>query len=138
MLLKDVKELLFQTGDLRLLTKNNGEVRITDLFLNGDGKLRLEQYSTINKKELEEHSSNGVINGDTLDSLLGCVKLWTLFEEDETTDENSTYEYINWFFENYDVDKIIEFPKLDFNDTVIEFMDSSIDEMLYIGISSLN
>ena len=134
MLLKDVKELLFQTGDLRLLTKNNGEVRITDLFLNGDGKLRLEQYSTINKKELEEHSSNGVINGDTLDSLLGCVKLWTLFEEDETTDENSTYEDLNWFFENYDVDKIVEFPKLDFNDTVIQFMDSSIDEMLYIGI----
>lgn len=138
MLLKEVKELLAKTGDLRLLTRDNGEVRITDLFLNGDGYLRLEQYSTINKKELEEHSSNGFVNGDTVDSLLGCVKLWTLFEEDETTNEDSTYEDINWFFENYNVDKIVELPKLDFNDTVIEFMDSSIDEMLYAGTSSLN
>lgn len=134
MLLRDVKELLGKTGDLRLLKRESGEVLITDLFLNGDGLIRLEQYSTIIKEELMDYSHDGVIDEDSVDELLGCSKLWLLFEEDEATDLCSKSEDINSFLENYDVKDIVNLPKLSFNKTVIEFMDSNIEELLYIGV----
>lgn len=138
MLLRDVKELLNQKGEIRLLTRENDEVRVTDLFLNGDGLLRLEQYSTINKEELLEHAVDGVITELSVDSLLGCVKLWTLFEEDEDTNLLSENEEINKVLKDIEdylaENNLEELPKMSFYTPDIAFMDSDEEKLFYIGI----
>lgn len=138
MLLRDVKELLNQKGEIRLLTRENDEVRVTDLFLNGDGLLRLEQYSKINKEELLEHAVDGVITELSVDSLLGCVKLWTLFEEDEDTNLLSENEEINKVLKDIEdylaENNLEELPKMSFYTPDIAFMDSDEEKLFYIGI----
>lgn len=129
--LKQVKYLVNITGDLRKLVKEYDGIRIYDLFINVEGNLMLEQYSVINKSELEEiaQEKNEVINADTVDTLLSCVKLWYTSEQDE-----NFLNEVKEFFDNFDVEKVSTLPQLSFNDTVIEFIDSDLNEILYRGV----
>lgn len=133
MILTELKELLMETGDLRLLEKENGEVRVTDLFLNGDTQIRLEQYSTINKSELERFADGKEINGDCVDDLLSCVKLWCLFAEETDTPFDFRIKELEELFDDYDIDTIKKLPEMNFNETVISFMDSNLDKLLFRG-----
>ena len=50
MILKELKLLLSDTGDIRFITKESDEIHVTDIFLNGDGLVRIEKYAGFTKK----------------------------------------------------------------------------------------
>lgn len=142
MLLENVKEVLMKVGDLRLLSRENKEVRITDLFLNGDGQIRLEQYSTINKEDAIKHSDDKIITEESIEMLLSCIKLWSLFDGDnesisENPEINSFLEDIKDYLSNHNLENLEDLSRLNYNQPVIEFFDNDKDKMLYIAVSNV-
>lgn len=124
--MKKVKELLNKFGDIRILTKENNEVRITDLFLNADDEIRLEQYSTISKMDLDvmaKECNHTKVSSDTLNELLCCIKLWSL------NDMENFNSVITDIMSNYDFEHLLA---LDANDTVIDFINLNLNEMAFI------
>lgn len=131
MMLEDVKKILKVTGDLRLLTKENGGVRITDLFLNDDCEVRLEQYSVITKEDIQNEtniSDKDISISEVIDNLLSSVKLWLLFEDDNAKEGFDKFENL---FIPFIVDDISKIPYKEFNETIIDFLNGDLDQLLF-------
>lgn len=135
MLLKDVLNLLGGTDDIRVLEKDtDGFVTVSDLFLNGDGYVRLEEYHRITKEQVLKELSSVDEYGNTdcgcsaVDTVLGYTPLYTLFEEDEDTDQEINIELVDNLLDGVDIDNLLI---MDYNEAVIDFMNSDLTKLVF-------
>jgi hypothetical protein len=135
MILKDVLSLLGGTDDIRVLEKDtDGFVTVSDLFLNGDGYVRLEEYHRITKEQVLKELSSVDEYGNTdcgcsaVDTVLSYTPLYTLFEEDENTDQEINIELIDDLFDGVDIDNLLI---MDYNEAVIDFMNSDLTKLVF-------
>lgn len=134
MTLKEVKDLLKGIEILRLVTKENegfytGErIRIFDLFLNGDGLVRLEVYDAISRKDLDEYKENENITANSINNILADIKMWTVYAEDNSNKDDNVNVNIDCFFDRCDdleqIRKLNTLNRDEFDYSLINFINN--------------
>lgn len=96
------------------------------MFLNDDGLVRLEQYETITKEDLDDYKEEGNITFTSIDNILSDIKMWTVYEEDVDNKDDNINVNVDWFFAKCNnLEQIREMPILNskqFNDSLIDFI----------------
>lgn len=144
MTLKKVKDLLKGIEILRLVTKENegfytGErIRIFDLFLNGDGLVRLEVYDAISRKDLDEYKENENITADSINNILADIKMWTAYAEDNSNKDDNVNVNIDCFFDRCDdleqIRKLNTLNRDEFDYSLINFIDNK-SKYIYLKLA---
>lgn len=126
MIMEQVKQLVKNAGYLRMITKKGNDIYISDLTLNCSGELILDEYSGFTMKDLKETAGDLEINGDTISEFLNYLNLWCFDEDDD-----KFFTKIEAFFSDYDIERLdTTIPKLDLNDAVVGFINSTSNKML--------
>ena len=144
MTLKEVKDLLKGIEILRLVTKENegfytGErIRIFDLFLNGDGLVRLEVYDAISRKDLDEYKENENITANSINNILADIKMWTVYAEDNSNKDDNVNVNIDCFFDRCDdleqIRKLNTLNRDEFDYSLINFIDNK-SKYIYLKLA---
>ena len=144
MTLKKVKDLLKGIEILRLVTKENegfytGErIRIFDLFLNGDGLVRLEVYDAISRKDLDEYKENENITANSINNILADIKMWTAYAEDNSNKDDNVNVNIDCFFDRCDdleqIRKLNTLNRDEFDYSLINFIDNK-SKYIYLKLA---
>lgn len=144
MTLKEVKDLLKGIEILRLVTKENegfytGErIRIFDLFLNGDGLVRLEVYDAISRKDLDEYKENENITANSINNILADIKMWTAYAEDNSNKDDNVNVNIDCFFDRCDdleqIRKLNTLNRDEFDYSLINFIDNK-SKYIYLKLA---
>lgn len=144
MTLKEVKDLLKGIEILRLVTKENegfytGErIRIFDLFLNGDGLVRLEVYDAISRKDLDEYKENENITANSINNILADIKMWTPYAEDNSNKDDNVNVNIDCFFDRCDdleqIRKLNTLNRDEFDYSLINFIDNK-SKYIYLKLA---
>jgi hypothetical protein len=126
---KQIKELINTTNDLRKITKENDGIRITDLYDNGNDKLIIEQYAVFTKSDLERQAQEDkeeAITLCTLNKLLNKIKMWHTNEDDENFIVDLEY-----FFENYDIKDTSNLLEESDNNIINYLIDDNVSEIIF-------
>lgn len=144
MTLKEVKDLLKGIEILRLVTKENegfytGErIRIFDLFLNGDGLVRLEVYDAISRKDLDEYKENENITANSINNILADIKMWTAYAEDNSNKDDNVNVNIDCFFDRCDdleqIRKLNTLNRDEFDYSLINFINNK-SKYIYLKLA---
>lgn len=144
MTLKEVKDLLKGIEILRLVTKENegfytGErIRIFDLFLNGDGLVRLEVYDAISRKDLDEYKENENITANSINNILADIKMWTAYAEDNSNKDDKVNVNIDCFFDRCDdleqIRKLNTLNRDEFDYSLINFINNK-SKYIYLKLA---
>lgn len=144
MTLKEVKDLLKGIEILRLVTKENegfytGErIRIFDLFLNGDGLVRLEVYDAISRKDLDEYKENENITANSISNILADIKMWTVYAEDNSNKDDNVNVNIDCFFDRCDdlkqIRKLNTLNRDEFDYSLINFINNK-SKYIYLKLA---
>lgn len=144
MTLKKVKDLLKGIEILRLVTKENegfytGErIRIFDLFLNGDGLVRLEVYDAISRKDLDEYKENENITANSINNILADIKMWTVYAEDNSNKDDNVNVNIDCFFDRCDdleqIRKLNTLNRDEFDYSLINFINNK-SKYIYLKLA---
>lgn len=144
MTLKEVKDLLKGIEILRLVTKENegfytGErIRIFDLFLNGDGLVRLEVYDAISRKDLDEYKENENITANSINNILADIKMWTVYAEDNSNKDDNVNVNIDCFFDRCDdleqIRKLNTLNRDEFDYSLINFINNK-SKYIYLKLA---
>lgn len=144
MTLKEVKDLLKGIEILRLVTKENegfytGErIRIFDLFLNGDGLVRLEVYDAISRKDLDEYKENENITANSINNILADIKMRTAYAEDNSNKDDNVNVNIDCFFDRCDdleqIRKLNTLNRDEFDYSLINFINNK-SKYIYLKLA---
>lgn len=144
MTLKEVKDLLKGIEILRLVTKENegfytGErIRIFDLFLNGDGLVRLEVYDAISRKDLDEYKENENITANSISNILANIKMWRVYAEDNSNKDDNVNVNIDCFFDRCDdleqIRKLNTLNRDEFDYSLINFINNK-SKYIYLKLA---